>query len=253
MVGDMSTRRLVRLHVGLALFGLSIALMVRANLGLDSWDVFHQGIAHRTGLPMGWVINGVGALVLLLWLPLRQRPGYGTVANVVLVGLVAQVSLDVLPTIDGVLWRWPTLIASIVMNAVATGLYVGAGLGPGPRDGLMTGLAARGLSIRVARTAIELAVLGTGWLLGGTVGIGTVLFALSIGPPVHVLLPTLTVTTPNAHKGATDATPQCDRRKHAARPNRGSGRWLVHADRSGTWGIRRARRRSGGGEPAVPR
>src|SRR5215467_14192004 len=165
----MSTSRAVRLHVGLALFGVSIALMVRANLGLDSWDVLHQGIARRTGLPMGWVINGVGALVLLLWLPLRQRPGYGTVANVVLVGLVAQACLDVLPPVDGLAWRWPLLTVSIVMNAVATGLYVGAGLGPGPRDGLMTGLAARGLSIRVARTGIEVSVLIAGWLLGGTV------------------------------------------------------------------------------------
>jgi uncharacterized membrane protein YczE len=249
----MSTSRLIRLHVGLALFGVSIALMVRANLGLDSWDVLHQGISRRTGLPMGWVINGVGALVLLLWLPLRQRPGYGTVANIVLVGLVAQACLDVLPPVDGLTWRWPMLIVSIVANAIATGLYVGAGLGPGPRDGLMTGLAARGLSIRVARTAIEVGVLVTGWLLGGTVGIGTVLFAVAIGPLVHYFLPKLTVKASNANNGVSNATSQCDRREHQTRPGRWSGCRLVHSDRPRARGIRGARRRSGGVEPAVSR
>src|SRR4029453_12002320 len=133
----MSTKRLVNLHVGLVLFGASIALMVRARLGLDSWDVFHQGLALRTGLPMGWVINGVGVFVLLAWIPLRQRPGYGTVANVVIVGLVAQAVLDVAPEVRQLALRWALLIAAIAVNAVATGLYVGAGLGPGPRDGLM--------------------------------------------------------------------------------------------------------------------
>jgi uncharacterized membrane protein YczE len=255
----MSTSQLIRLHIGLALFGLSIALMVRANLGLDSWDVLHQGIAHRTGLPMGWVINGVGALVLLLWLPLRQRPGYGTVANVVLVGLVTQGCLQVLPTIDALLWRWPMLIGSIVMNAVATGLYVGAGLGPGPRDGLMTGLAARGFSIRVARTAIEIGVLVTGWLLGGSVGVGTVLFAVSIGPLVHYFLPKLTflpkrsATTSTTNEGAANATPQRGRREHATGPDRQSDRCVVHTDRSRARRFRRARCGSGGVEPAVSR
>jgi uncharacterized membrane protein YczE len=253
IVGDMSTSRLVRLHIGLALFGLSIALMVRANLGLDSWDVLHQGIAHRTGLPMGWVINGVGAVVLLLWLPLRQRPGYGTVANVVLVGLVTQGCLEVLPSVHALFWRWPMLIGSIVMNAVATGLYVGAGLGPGPRDGLMTGLAARGFSIRVARTAIEIGVLVTGWLLGGSVGVGTVLFAVSIGPLVHYLLPKLSVTTSTTNEGATHATPQRGRRQHATGPDRRSDRCMVRTDRSRAWRFRRARCGSGGVEPAVSR
>src|SRR4029453_17199334 len=147
-VGDMSTRRLVNLHVGLVLFGLSVALMVRANLGLASWDVLHQGLAERTGLPIGWVINAVAVLVLLLWIPLRQRPGYGTLANVILVGLIADAALAVLPNPAQLLPRAPLLGAGIVINAVATGLYVGAGLGPGPRDGLMTGLASRGHSIR---------------------------------------------------------------------------------------------------------
>jgi len=223
----MSTKRLVNLHLGLVLFGLSIALMVRARLGLDSWDVFHQGLALRTGLPMGWIINGVGVLVLLAWIPLRQRPGYGTVANVVIVGLVAQAILDVAPEIHPLAVRWILLIAAIAINAVATGLYVGAGLGPGPRDGLMTGLAARGHSIRVVRTAIELTVLAAGWLLGGSVGVGTVLYAVSIGPLVHYLLPLLTI-----HKGESDATPQRHSRQHPTGSGRCSGRRLVHADRA---------------------
>jgi uncharacterized membrane protein YczE len=189
----MSTKRLVRLHGGLVLYGVSIALMVRAGLGLDSWDVLHQGLARRTGLPMGWVINGVGVLVLLAWLPLRQRPGYGTIANVVIVGLVADAGLDVMPSVSAFAIRAPLLVAAILVNALATGLYVGARLGPGPRDGLMTGLAARGHSIRVVRTGIEASVLALGWLLGGTVGIGTILYAVSIGPLVHYLLPKLTV------------------------------------------------------------
>jgi uncharacterized membrane protein YczE len=199
----MSTRRLLQLHAGLLLFGVSIALMVRARLGLDSWDVLHQGIALRTGLPMGWVINGVAVLVLLAWWPLRQRPGYGTVANVVLVGLAAQAALQVLPPAQDVALRWPLLLAAIVLNAVATGLYVGAGLGPGPRDGIMTGLAARGHSIRVVRTVIELAVLAVGWLLGGTVGPGTLIYALAIGPLAHHFIPAFTVS-----EGATRATSQ---------------------------------------------
>src|SRR5262245_47368988 len=133
-------RRLVQLAIGLVLYGLSIALLVRAELGLDSWDVLHQGIARRLDLPIGWVINAVGVLVLLAWVPLRQRPGVGTVANVVVVGLVANGVLAVMPSIEGLPSRWATLLAAIVINALATALYVGAGLGPGPRDGLMTGL-----------------------------------------------------------------------------------------------------------------
>lgn len=193
----------MQLHLGLAVFGISIALMVRARLGLDSWDVLHQGLAIRTGLPMGWVINGVGIIVLLAWWPLRQRPGYGTVANVVLVGLVAQVSLDVLPPAHGLVLRWALLITAILLNGLATGLYVGAGLGPGPRDGLMTGLAARGYSIRMARTALELSVLAAGWLLGGSVGPGTLLYAVSIGQLAHRLIPAFTV-----RQGANHGTAQ---------------------------------------------
>jgi uncharacterized membrane protein YczE len=216
----MSTRRLVTLHAGLVLFGLSVALMVQANLGLASWDVLHQGLAERTGLPIGWVINAVAVLVLLLWIPLRQRPGYGTLANVILVGLVADAALAVLPAPVHLAPRVALLGAGIVINGVATGLYVGAGLGPGPRDGLMTGLANRGHSIRAVRTSIELAVVALGWALGGTVGVGTVLYALTIGPLVHYFLPLFSI-------GADRAHPQRDRRQHPSRPGRRSDRRLV--------------------------
>src|SRR5262245_11190071 len=226
-VGDMSPRRLVQLHAGLLLFGLSIALLVRARLGLDSWDVLHQGLARRTGLPLGWVINGVGLLVLAAWLPLRQRPGYGTVANVVLVGLATDAVLAVLPSPSHLAERWATLLAAILVNAVATGLYIGAGLGPGPRDGLMTGLAARGFSIRRARTTIEIGVLATGWLLGGTVGIGTLIYALTIGPLVHLLLPLVSVP-----KGENDAAPERHSRQHPAGSGRCRRRGLVHPHRA---------------------
>lgn len=179
----------MQLLVGLWLFGASVALLVRAGLGLDPWDVLHQGISSRTGISIGAVVVATSVVVLVLWIPLRQRPGIGTLANVVLVGLALDLTLAVLPTPAGLPWRVAFLLAGILGNAIATGLYIGAGLGPGPRDGLMTGLAARGISIRVARTSIELTVLAAGWLLGGTVGVGTVAYALAIGPLAHVLLP----------------------------------------------------------------
>jgi uncharacterized membrane protein YczE len=185
-------RRLIRLYAGLVLFGLSVALMVAARLGLDPWDVLHQGLASRTGLPFGWIVNGAAVLVLLLWIPLRQRPGIGTISNVIVVGLVIDAALPLLHQPQSTVVRAAFLAAGILANGVATGLYIGAGLGPGPRDGLMTGLAARGHPIRVVRTCIELAVLGAGWLLGGTVGIGTLLYAVSIGPLAHYLIPKLT-------------------------------------------------------------
>ena len=174
------------------MFGISLALLVRSRLGLDPWDALHQGLARRTTLAIGtWSIL-VGAVVLALWIPLRQRPGIGTVCNVVLVGLVLDATLHVLPVPQTLGARWGCLVTGIVMNAVATGAYVGAGLGPGPRDGLMVGLAARGHSIRMVRTLIEVTVLTAGVLLGGTVGIGTVVFAVSIGPLVHIALPRFT-------------------------------------------------------------
>jgi uncharacterized membrane protein YczE len=183
--------RLVRLYAGLVLFGVSLALMVRADLGLGPWDVFHQGVADRTGLSIGIVVNLTAVLVLLLWIPLRQRPGLGTTSNVVLVGFVTDATLALLTTPGNLALRSAMLVAGILANAVATALYVGAGLGPGPRDGLMTGLAARGHSIRLVRTSIEIAVLALGWLLGGSVGVGTVLYALAIGPLIGYLMPRL--------------------------------------------------------------
>jgi uncharacterized membrane protein YczE len=204
MLLDMSSRgrrlalRLVNLFIGLVLFGASLALMLRSGLGLGPWDVLHQGLAERTGLPIGQVVIGVAMVVLLVWIPLRQRPGFGTVSNVVVVGLAVDATLALLPEADPLAARFGYLILGILANAVATGLYIGAGLGPGPRDGLMTGLARRGHSIRLVRTLIELSVLAVGWLLGGTVGIGTVLYAVTIGPLVGMLLPRLTIAL---HKG----------------------------------------------------
>jgi uncharacterized membrane protein YczE len=185
--------RIAALGGGLFLFGVSIGLMVRADLGLGPWDVLHQGIAERTGISMGWVVNGTAVIVLLAWIPIRERPGIGTLCNVLLIGPFVDLTLAVLPEQTNLAIRIALLAAGIVGLAAATGLYVGAGFGPGPRDGLMTGLAKRGHSIRVVRTAIEVAVLVIGWLLGGTVGIGTLLFALTIGPLVHLLAPRLAI------------------------------------------------------------
>jgi uncharacterized membrane protein YczE len=189
---QLSAARVIQLLLGLLLFGVSLALLVRSELGLDPWDVFHQGLSIRSGIPIGTVTILVGAVVLLLWVPLRQRPGIGTVANVVLIGLALDATLAVLPVPTDLLVRWICLVAGIVLNGIATGAYIGAALGPGPRDGLMVGLANHGHSVRVVRTAIELTVLGVGWLMGGTVGVGTVLFAVTIGPIVHVTIPALT-------------------------------------------------------------
>lgn len=167
--------------------------MVKARLGLGPWDVLQLGLAHHLGAQLGWVNIGVSGVVLLAWIPLRQRPGLGTVSNAILVGLVVNGALDALPAPGALAWRAVWLAAGIALNAVATACYIGAGLGPGPRDGLITGIAARGYSLRVVRTLIELSVLVTGAALGGTVGVGTVAYALAIGPLTHVLLPRLTV------------------------------------------------------------
>lgn len=193
--------RLVRLYLGLAGFGVSLALMVRARLGLSPWDVLHQGIARHLGIQLGWVTIGVSCLVLLAWIPLRQRPGVGTVSNAIIVGLVVNGVLDVLPTPGPLVWRAVWLAAGIALNGLATACYIGAGLGPGARDGLMTGIAERGHSLRVVRTLIELPVLAIGFGLGGTVGVGTVAYALSIGPLTQLLLPRLSVKDQSDRKG----------------------------------------------------
>jgi uncharacterized membrane protein YczE len=190
-------RRLAQLYAGLVLYGASMALQIRAGLGLDPWDAFHQGVADRTGLSFGTVVIITGAVVLLAWIPLRQRPGFGTISNVFVIGIAVDAALAVLPHAGSAPVAVAMLLAGVGLNGLAGGAYIGAGLGPGPRDGLMTGLVRRtGGSIRVVRTTIEVTVLVAGAALGGTVGIGTVVYAVSIGPLVHALLPRLTVAVP---------------------------------------------------------
>lgn len=189
-------RRVPRLLFGLVLCGLGIASMVAGDLGLGPWDVLHQGIAERTGIPIGTVTIGVGALVMLLWLPLRERPGLGTLVNVVLIGVVIDLTLLWLETPESLLLRAAMMAAGPVLFGIGSGFYIGSGLGPGPRDGVMTGLAARGLPIAGVRTTIELSALGVGWLLGGTAGLGTIVFAFGVGPVVHWALPRF-ATTPS--------------------------------------------------------
>lgn len=191
-------RRLIQLFAGLVLYGLSIALIVRGDLGLDPWDVLNQGVFERfagpAGISFGLVVNLIGLAVLLLWIPLRQKPGIGTVANVVVIGTVANVFLGWIPADMGWPVRVGLLLSGIVLNGVASGAYIGAGLGPGPRDGLMTGIVRRtGWPVKWVRTAIEIAVVVVGFALGGSVGLGTVLYAVSIGPLVHVFLPMFTI------------------------------------------------------------
>ena len=195
------TRRLSQLLVGLFAYGFAIGMMVQAGIGVGPWDVLSQGVALRTGIPFGWVTNIIGGLVLLLWIPIRQKPGIGTLLNVLLVGTSAQVGLTVVPAQHD-WWSQALLFAGgLALLAVATGLYIGANFGPGPRDGLMTGIHRRfGWRIWIVRTVIELSVLAIGWLLGGTVGIGTVAFALLIGPMVTVTMPLLAI--PAARKPA---------------------------------------------------
>jgi uncharacterized membrane protein YczE len=200
--------RLAQLYLGLVAYAVSMALMIEANLGNQPWDVFHQGLAERTGLSIGTITVIVGVVVLLLWIPLRQRPGLGTLSNVVVIGVAVDVALAVLPTPSPLWMRISFLLSGVLLCAVASGLYIGARLGPGPRDGLMTGLAARGHSIRVVRTGIEVGVVLVGFLLGGTLGIGTIVYALAIGPLVHVLLPLFTVRTPTPAPAAPAARPE---------------------------------------------
>ena len=190
---DRPVERIARCVAGLFLFGLGISLLIAANLGAAPWDVFHTGISERTGWPVGAIIVVVGIALLALWIPLKESPGLGTVLNAFEIGLVVGVVLPVIPEPEALVPRVAMMIGGVVIIAIGSGLYIGAGLGPGPRDGLMTGLARRGLSIRLARTGIEVLVLIVGVLLGGSIGIGTAVFALCIGPLVQIFLPRLTM------------------------------------------------------------
>lgn len=187
-------RRLVQLAAGLVLYGISMALLIRSQLGNMPWDVLHQGLARHLHYSIGAITIVVGAIVLLLWIPLREKPGFGTVSNVLGIGISVDAALALLPATGSLPVRALLAGAGIALNAVATASYIGARLGPGPRDGLMTGLVRRtGGSVRLVRSVIEIAVVATGWALGGTLGIATVLYALAIGPMVQILLPRLTV------------------------------------------------------------
>jgi len=212
-LADNTDRRLVRrtsqLFAGLVLYGISMAFMVESSLGLNPWDVFHQGLSETTGISFGWVVILLGIPILLLWIPLRQRPGFGTIANLVVIGFVVDGALALLQPGGSLAMRITYLVTGIALNGVATGLYIGSNLGPGPRDGLMTGLVGRfpRLSIRLVRTSIEVLVLGIGFLLGGTVGIGTVAYALAIGPLAQLFIPAFTVRSGRNATSATDLAP----------------------------------------------
>jgi uncharacterized membrane protein YczE len=187
--GRRLTRRMVQLCIGLVLFGVGIGLMLQSGLGVPPWDVLHQGLAHQLGLTVGiWSII-VSVAVLLLWLPLGEPYGPGTLLNAVIIGVMIDATAAVIPGAESTVVAWGMLLGGILLIGFASGLYIGANLGPGPRDGLMTGIAKRGPSIRLTRSVIEIVVLVTGWLLGGTFGIGTILFALAIGPLVQFFLP----------------------------------------------------------------
>src|ERR1700760_2131374 len=206
-------RRLTQLYIGLVLYGVSDGMLLLAGLGVDPWDVFHQGLSRHFGLGVGTWALIVGAFVMLLWIPLHQRPGFGTISNVLVVGPVIDLMLVAFAPAHGLAFQIALMAGGVVLNGLATGAYIGAGLGPGPRDGLMTGLAARGHSIRVVRTGIELSVLLTGWLLGGTVGIRAAVSALGIGPIAHVTIPLLAIRPParpvpaTAHPASAAAHP----------------------------------------------
>ncbi|MCC9707708.1 hypothetical protein E4N62_21915 [Streptomyces sp. MNU76] len=193
LIPDRPTRRLSQLVFGLVLYGVSDAMVIQSGLGVEPWDALSQGLSRTVGLGIGMWTNIIGALVLLLWIPLRNKPGLGTVLNVLLVGTVMDLFMAWTPVPEAIWLRWTVLIAGVVLNGVATGAYIGAGLGPGPRDGLMTGWAARGHPIRVVRWVIELTVLAIGFLLGATLGIGTLIYAVAIGPLAQIFIPMLNV------------------------------------------------------------
>lgn len=186
----MKIRRWGQLCIGLVIYGVSVAIFIRSDLGVEPWDVFHLGVAYHLHLQVDTVMIVVGAVVLLLWIPLRQLLGIGTVSNVIVLGTVADLALGMIPLAETLILKSTFLTLALVLNALATGLYIGAGFGAGPRDGLMTGICARtGWSVRRVRTVIEVTVLSAGWLLGGSAGIGTLLYAVTIGPLIQFFLP----------------------------------------------------------------
>jgi len=191
---DRAAERLVRCIIGLVTFGGGVAMLIEADLGAAPWDVFHTGLSDMTGIDVGTIIILVGVALLVLWIPLRERPGVGTVLNAVLIGATVYVVGPLIPGDLPLAARVALMLGGVVIVAIGSGLYIGAGVGPGPRDGLMTGLAKRGISIRAARTGIELTVLALGVLLGGEIGVGTAAFALGIGPLVHITLPRLSIS-----------------------------------------------------------
>ncbi|WP_235866253.1 YczE/YyaS/YitT family protein [Serinibacter arcticus] len=204
-------RRLPQLLGGLVLYGLSMALLVQAGLGLDPWDVLHEGLAGITGLSFGTIVILTGAVVLLAWIPLRLRVGVGTIANVVVIGLAADLGLALFPRPEALWLQIAFLVVGTVLNGLAGALYVGTRLGTGPRDGLWVAISSRsGRSVRLVRTVLEVTVLGIGWLLGGSVGVGTVVYALAIGPVVQLFLPRVTVPVAAAGPGA-DPVPDGER------------------------------------------
>lgn len=217
---DRRFRRFVQLSAGLVLYGVTAAMLVLAGLGLDPWDVLHQGLSRTFGLAIGtWAIL-ISVVVLLGWWPLRARPGTGTVANAIVVGVVIDLVLSLVRAPHATSARYALLVAGVLGNSVATGMYIGAGLGPGARDGLSTAIAARGHSMRMVRTSVEAAVLAAGYLLGGTVGIGTVLYALTIGPLTHWTIPALAVdrssSKPAANKRQAQEKPSTSAAKETA-------------------------------------
>nr|WP_202423315.1 hypothetical protein [Nocardiopsis alba] len=200
-------RRLAQLYLGLYLYGLSGALLIRSDLGAMPWDVLSQGLSNQTGLSIGTWSVIIGALIMLLWIPLRQKPGLGTLSNVIVIGVSVDLSLWLIPTTDFLPLQILLLISGVLVCAIATGCYIGVGLGPGPRDGLMTGLASLGLSIRLARTIIEVTVALLGFLMGGTVGLGTLVFMIAIGPLAQIFLPMMRMAeaTPRVPPTQTDS------------------------------------------------
>lgn len=188
------SRRLVQLFTGLVVYGLSMALLIRSGLGNMPWDVLHQGIARHLHISIGAVAIAAGAVILLGWLPLREKPGIGTVSNVLVIGVSVDAALAVVPVAGWLPLQVALATAGVLLNGIATAAYLGARLGPGPRDGLMTGLVRRtGGSVRLVRTVIEVSVVACGWVLGGTLGVATVLYTLAIGPLVQLFLPRFTV------------------------------------------------------------